>query len=83
MMFPSSLAVILTGILLGGLSLAAFGWAWLRGQFSNLDAQSTVILDTRDYLLERPWETGVQRAEREAAYGPLVKPATGEWGGAE
>jgi cbb3-type cytochrome oxidase maturation protein len=83
MMFPSSLAVVITGLLLGGISLLAFGWAWLRGQLNNLDAQSRVILEPRDYLLERPWETALQRAERRAGHGPPVEPAPGEWGGAE
>jgi cbb3-type cytochrome oxidase maturation protein len=83
MMFPSSLAVVITGLVLGGISLAAFGWAYFRGQFDNLDAQSRVILDERDYQLERPWETMLQRAEREAAHGALREPTPGEWGGAQ
>jgi cbb3-type cytochrome oxidase maturation protein len=83
MMFPSSLAVVITGLVLGGISLAAFGWAWLRGQFNHLDVQSRVILEQRDYQLERPWETPLQRAERSAGHGPLLEPTAGEWGGAE
>jgi len=81
-MFPSSLAVVLTGLLLGGVALAAFFWAWRRGFFRDLEAQSRVILDDRDYRLVRPWETPQQRAERELRHGAAEPPAPGEWGGA-
>lgn len=83
MMFPSSLAVVVTGLLLGGISLAAFGWAWLRGQFNSLDVQSRAIFDERDCQLDRPWETPLQRAERRVGHGPLVEPTAGEWGGSQ
>lgn len=81
-MFPSSLVVIITGLVLGGLALAAYLWAWRRGQFSNLEAQSAVILDERDLRLERPWETPRQRAERITTHGRLIEPTRSEWGGA-
>lgn len=81
-MFPSSLAVIGVALLLGILALAAFAWAWRRGQFDALDRQARVIFDEVDLRLERPWETPGQRAEREAHYGSPIEPAPGEWGGA-
>lgn len=82
-MFPSSLAVVLTGLLFGVLALVVFAWAWRRGQFRNLDDQARVIFEPRDYLYERPWETPEQRAQRVLEYGPLIRPVPGEWGGAE
>jgi hypothetical protein len=82
-MLPSSLVVVLTGLALGALALLAFAWGWWRGHFSNLDEQSRVIFEPRDYLVERPWETPEQRAERIARYGELLQPDLGEWGGAE
>lgn len=81
-MFPSSLAVIIAGLLMGGTALAAFGWAWWKGQFDHLDRWGVVILDERDLRMERPWETERQKVERELTHGaPLSAPA-GEWGGA-
>jgi hypothetical protein len=79
-MFPSSLAVALTGLALGILALGAFAWGWRRGQFSHLRAQSRVIFEPRDFRLERPWETTTQRAERELEFGALEAAAPGEWG---
>jgi hypothetical protein len=57
-------------------------WAWRRGFFRDLDAQSRVIFAPADFRLERPWESPVQRLERETRYGALVEPPPGEWGGA-
>jgi hypothetical protein len=82
-MLPSSLVVVLTGLALGALALLVFAWGWWRGHFSNLDEQSRVIFEPRDYLVERPWETPKQRAERIAQHGELLRPELGEWGGAE
>jgi len=79
-LFPSSLAVILTGLGLAFLALGAFVWGWLAGAFSRLDAQARVILDDRDLRLARPWETPRQRLEREVEYGPECAAAPGEWG---
>ena len=81
-MLPSSLAVIVAGLVLGMLALVAFAWAWRRGQFARLDAQALVIFDQRDLRLERPWERPDQRAERRELYGPPLPPAKGEWGSA-
>lgn len=80
-MFPSSLAVVLTGLGLGLLALAVFAWAWRAGHFRALRAQARVILDPRDYRVERPWETPAQRAERVREFGAPVPPSPGEWGG--
>lgn len=79
-MFPSSLAVILTGLALAAIALGAFAWGWRSGAFSHLDAQARIILDERDLRLERPWETADQRAVRLAAYGSHIQAEPGEWG---
>lgn len=83
MMFSSSLTVMLTGLLLGFMALAAFAWAWYHGQFDHLEAQSHMVFDAMDDQIDRPWETPLERAERRARHGALVAPAPGEWGGAE
>ena len=82
-MLPSSLAVVLTGLGMGLLALAAFAWGWRRGQYRNLRDQARVIFEPRDERLERSWETPAQRAQREREFGPLIPPAPGEWGGGE
>ena len=81
-MFPSSLAVIAAGLVLGALALAAFAWAWRADAFRHLDRQAQVILDDRDVRLERPWETPDQQAARVAAYGAPLRPRPSEWGAA-
>lgn len=53
-MFPSSLTVILTGLLLGAVALSVFVWGWWTGQFRNLDRQMASLLDERDLRVERP-----------------------------
>ena len=80
-MVPSSTAVVVTLLLLGGLALFAFAWAWRRGHFTRLDEQARVIFDARDLRLARPWETPAQQAERRRRYGAPETPAPGEWGG--
>jgi hypothetical protein len=42
-MFPSSLAIALTGLALGLLALGAFAWGWRQGQFSHLRARREVF----------------------------------------
>jgi len=79
-MFPSSLAVAVTGLALGVLALGAFAWAWRHGQFGHLHAQSRVIFEPRDFRLERPWETATQRAQRELEFGAPETAAPSEWG---
>ncbi|HEX7049046.1 MAG TPA: cbb3-type cytochrome oxidase assembly protein [Longimicrobiales bacterium] len=81
-MLPSSLTVLVTGLVLGCVALAAFAWAWRAGHLDDFDAQARVIFEPRDWRLERPWEGPAERAEREARYGPLIPPEPGEWGGA-
>jgi hypothetical protein len=81
-MIPSSLAVIVATAALTLLAAAALAWAWWRGYFDDLDAQSRVIFEPRDWRLERPWESPVDRLERETTYGAPIAPAPGEWGGA-
>jgi cbb3-type cytochrome oxidase maturation protein len=80
-MFPSSLTVILTGLLLGAVALSVFVWGWRTGQFRNLDRQMASLLDERDLRVERPWESLPQRAERRHHYGEPLDPEPGEWGG--
>ncbi len=81
-MLPSSIIVILaTALFTLGAALILF-WAWRRGFFSDLDAQSRVIFEDRDWRLVRPWETDADRAARERSHGALQKPDAGEWGGA-
>lgn len=79
-MFPSSLAVILAGLLTVVIALTAFAWAWRRGQFGDTAAQRLVIFDGRDLRVERPWENGRARAERASRHGRLVPARPGEWG---
>jgi cbb3-type cytochrome oxidase maturation protein len=81
-MLPSSLAIIVTGLVLGCIGIAAFAWGWLHGQFDRLEEQARTIFDERDCRLERPWESAAQREERSRTYGTLIKPDPGEWGGA-
>ena len=81
-MIPSSLAVIVATAALTLLAAAVLAWAWWRGYFDDLDAQSRVIFEPRDWRLERPWESPVDRLERETIHGAPIAPAPGEWGGA-
>lgn len=82
-MLPSSLVVVLTGLAFSALALSVFAWGWWRGHFRNLDEQARVLFEPRDYLVERPWESPRQRAERIGQYGEPLPPDLGEWGGAE
>ena len=81
-MIPSSLAVIVATAALTLLAAAVLAWAWWRGYFDDLDAQARVIFEPRDWRLERPWESPVDRLERETTYGAPIAPAPGAWGGA-
>jgi hypothetical protein len=79
---PSSLPVIVATAALTLLAAAVLAWAYWRGFFDDLDAQSRVIFEPHDFRLERPWETPIQRLERESNYGAPLRPPPGEWGGA-
>ena len=81
-MIPSSLVVVLATLAIGVLALTTFVWAWWRGLFRDLEAQSRVIFEPDDLRLCRRWETPAQRVEREHAYGAPLAPQQGEWGGA-
>lgn len=81
-MIPSSLPVIVATAALTLLAAAVLAWAYWRGFFHDLEAQSRVIFEPEDLRLERPWETPVERLEREVTYGEPIAPAPGEWGGA-
>jgi cbb3-type cytochrome oxidase maturation protein len=80
-MFPSSIAVIITGLVLGGVSLGVFVWAWRARAFDHLDGQSFSIFDDRDLRMLRPWETVTQRSDRARLFGAPIQPSGSEWGG--
>ena len=82
-MLPTSLAVVLATAAMTLVPALLLAWAWRRGFFRDLGAQSRVIFEPRDWRVERPWEGPAERLTREVAHGPLVTPAPGEWGGAE
>ena len=81
-MIPSSLPVVLATAAFTLVACLLMLWAWRRGYFRDLDAQSRVIFEPRDWRVARPWETPVERLEREVAHGRPVAPVPGEWGGA-
>ncbi len=83
-MLPSSLTVTLAITILGLLTVAAFVWAWRKGQFDRISQQALLPLDDDDFNVARPWENAAQRAERVEDFGPprpVVTP--GIWGGAQ
>lgn len=80
-MFPYSLAVLFVISGMGFLMMGAYLWAFLTGQFEDLDKQALLIFEARDFRLAREWELPTQCAERIEKYGPPVAPGPGEWGG--
>jgi len=80
---PTSLAVALATAAMTVVPALLLLWAWRRGLFDDLEAQSRVIFEARDWRLQRPWENAVDRLAREVAYGAPEAPDAGEWGGAE
>jgi nitrogen fixation-related uncharacterized protein len=80
---PTSLVVAIATVAMTLIPALLLFWAWRRGLFRDLDAQSRVIFDDRDWRVERPWESPAERRAREAAFGPAEPPRPGEWGGAE
>lgn len=81
-MLPSSLPVIVFTAIFCLVPALVMFWAYRRGYFRDLDAQSRVIFEPRDLQLERPWESPVERLTREVRYGPSEPAEPGEWGGA-
>ena len=82
-MLPTSLMVALATVAMTLVPALVLFWAWRKGLFDDLDAQSRVIFDDRDFRIERPWESDMQRLEREVAFGPVEPALPGEWGGSD
>jgi nitrogen fixation-related uncharacterized protein len=79
---PSSLPVIVFSAVFCLVPALVMFWAYRRGLFRDLDAQSRVIFDERDLRVARPWESPVERLTREVRHGAPEPAAPGEWGGA-
>lgn len=82
-MLPTSLAVALATIAMTLAPALLLFWSWRRGLFRDMEGQSRVIFEPRDMQLDRPWESPPDRLTREVAYGRLLTPSAGEWGGAD
>jgi len=80
---PTSLAVAVATVAMTIVPALLLLWAWRRGYFRDLEAQSRIIFEPRDMRLERPWESPADRLTREVAHGAPEAPEAGEWGGAE
>jgi nitrogen fixation-related uncharacterized protein len=80
---PTSLAVALATAAMTLVPALLLFWAWRRGLFDDLEGQSRVIFEPRDWRLRRPWEDPVDGLARELTYGAPEAPGAGEWGGAE
>jgi hypothetical protein len=81
-MLPTSLVIVLATVILTLVPALVLTWAWRRGYLRDLEAQSRVIFEPRDWRLQRPWETPAEQLTREVAYGAPIAPAPSEWGGA-
>ena len=79
-MLPTSLVVAIVTVAMTLVPALILFWAWRRGLFRDLDAQSRVIFEPRDWRLQRPWESGTERLARELHFGAPVAPEPGEWG---
>lgn len=82
-MLPTSLVVAVATVAMTLLPALLLLWAWRRGLFRDLKAQSRVIFDERDWRVERPWESHADRLARENTFGPAEPAKPGEWGGAD
>lgn len=82
-MLPTSLAVVLATVAMTLVPALLLLWAWRRGLFRDLEAQSRVIFEPRDWRVGRPWESPAERRARVLAFGDPVPPLPGEWGGSE
>jgi nitrogen fixation-related uncharacterized protein len=78
---PTSLVVAIATVAMTLIPALLLIWAWRRGLFQDLEAQSRIILDEHDCRVERPWESPAERIERETAFGPAEPARPGEWGG--
>lgn len=81
-MLPTSLVVAIATVAMTLIPAVLLFWAWRRGLFRDLDTQSRVIFDARDWRVERPWESPKDRLAREIRHGPPAPAEPGEWGGA-
>lgn len=82
-MLPTSLAIAIVTVAMTLVPALLLFWAWRRGLFRDLEAQSRVIFEPRDWRVERPWESPEDRLARELAFGASEPAGPGEWGGAE
>lgn len=81
-MLPTSLAIAIVTVAMTLVPALLLLWAWRAGLFRDLEAQSRVIFEPRDWRVRRPWETAGDQLERELTFGQPVEPEPGEWGGA-
>jgi nitrogen fixation-related uncharacterized protein len=79
---PTSLVVAIVTVVMTLIPALLLFWAWRRGLFRDLEAQSRVIFEPRDWTVSRPWESGEEQLFRELTYGGPAEPEPGEWGGA-
>lgn len=82
-MLPTSLMVAMATVAMTLIPALVLFWAWRKGLFQDLEGQSRVIFDERDFRVERPWESDAEQLEREVAYGPPTPALPGEWGGSD
>jgi len=82
LLLPTSLAVLFATVSMTLVPALVLVWGWRRGFFRDLEGQSRVIFDERDWQLARPWESDAERLDRALAHGPPLAPTPGEWGGA-
>jgi nitrogen fixation-related uncharacterized protein len=80
---PTSLMVAIATVAMTLIPALLLFWAWRRGLFRDLETQSRVIFDARDWRVERPWESATDRLAREMTWGPPEPAEPGEWGGAD
>lgn len=81
-MLPTSLVVAIATVAMTLVPALLLLWAWRRGLFRDLEAQSRIIFEERDWRVERPWESRADRLARRAL-GPAEPARPGEWGGAD
>lgn len=80
-MLPTSLVVAIVTVTMTLVPALLLFWAWRRGYFRDLEAQSRVIFEPRDWQVRRPWESADDQLIRELRFGPPSDPEPGEWGG--